>query len=218
MDYALPGVIRVESDGPVRIVRLARPEQLNAVNEELHLALTRLFPMLSADPRRARRRHHRRGARVLGRRRLRSARPDGEGPRAAARRDRGGSRARAEHDPLPDPRGGRRQRAGRGPRLQRDRALGRRLHGRVRLPRGPARGGGPRGGRRRPAHLAAAHEPAAREGVRVHGRPDQRGARGGRSASRITSARTARCSPRRSPPPTRSLRCRVRPWRRPSAC
>jgi enoyl-CoA hydratase/carnithine racemase len=49
MDYRLPGVIRVEADGPLRIVRLARPEQLNAVNEELHLGLTRLFPMLSAD-------------------------------------------------------------------------------------------------------------------------------------------------------------------------
>lgn len=50
MSYDLPGVIRVESDGPVRIVRLARAEQLNAVNEELHLGLTRLFPQLGADP------------------------------------------------------------------------------------------------------------------------------------------------------------------------
>jgi enoyl-CoA hydratase len=49
MDYDLPDVIRVEADGPVRIVRLSRPEQLNAINEELHLALTRLFPQLSAD-------------------------------------------------------------------------------------------------------------------------------------------------------------------------
>ena len=31
MDYSLPEAIRVESDGPVRIVRLNRPEQLNAV-------------------------------------------------------------------------------------------------------------------------------------------------------------------------------------------
>jgi len=50
MDYPLPPAVRVESDGPVRIVRLSRPEQLNAVNEELHLGLTRLFPLLSADP------------------------------------------------------------------------------------------------------------------------------------------------------------------------
>jgi enoyl-CoA hydratase/carnithine racemase len=50
LDYsALPRAIRVEADGPVRIVRLARAEHLNAVNEELHLALTRLFPLLSAD-------------------------------------------------------------------------------------------------------------------------------------------------------------------------
>jgi len=50
MDYDLPDVIAVEADGPVRIVRLTRPEQLNAVNDELHLGLTRLFPQLSADP------------------------------------------------------------------------------------------------------------------------------------------------------------------------
>ena len=45
----LSDVIRVEIDGPIRIVRLARAEQLNAINDELHFALTRLFPMLSAD-------------------------------------------------------------------------------------------------------------------------------------------------------------------------
>jgi len=49
MHYDLPDVIRVEADGPVRIVRLARPDNLNAINEELHLGLTRLFPQLSAD-------------------------------------------------------------------------------------------------------------------------------------------------------------------------
>src|SRR5262249_22062698 len=50
MDYPLPQAVRVEIDGPVRIVRLARPDQLNAVNDELHLGLTRVFPLLSADP------------------------------------------------------------------------------------------------------------------------------------------------------------------------
>jgi enoyl-CoA hydratase len=50
MEYDLPSAVRVESDGPVRIVRLSRPEQLNAVNEDLHLGLTRVFPLLSADP------------------------------------------------------------------------------------------------------------------------------------------------------------------------
>src|SRR5262245_57880823 len=50
MDYSLPDEVRVESDGPVRIVRLSRPAQLNAVNGDLHLGLTRVFPMLTADP------------------------------------------------------------------------------------------------------------------------------------------------------------------------
>jgi enoyl-CoA hydratase/carnithine racemase len=50
MKYDLPDAIRVDTDGPVRIVRLTRPEQLNAVNEELHMGLTRVFPQLSADP------------------------------------------------------------------------------------------------------------------------------------------------------------------------
>jgi len=49
MHYDLSDVIRVEADGPLRIVRLNRPEQLNAINDELHLALTRLFPQLTAD-------------------------------------------------------------------------------------------------------------------------------------------------------------------------
>jgi enoyl-CoA hydratase/carnithine racemase len=49
MKYELPNVITVEADGPVRIVRLNRPEQLNAINDELHLGLTQLFPQVSAD-------------------------------------------------------------------------------------------------------------------------------------------------------------------------
>lgn len=49
MPYDLPDVVRVEEDGPVRIVRLSRPEQLNAVNDELHMALAQVFPQLSDD-------------------------------------------------------------------------------------------------------------------------------------------------------------------------
>jgi enoyl-CoA hydratase/carnithine racemase len=49
MEYELPDAVRVEADGPVRVVKLSRPEQLNAVNDDLHLALTRVFPMLTAD-------------------------------------------------------------------------------------------------------------------------------------------------------------------------
>jgi enoyl-CoA hydratase len=43
------GVIEVESDGPIRVVRLNRPEQLNATNHDLHQALADLFPRLDAD-------------------------------------------------------------------------------------------------------------------------------------------------------------------------
>jgi enoyl-CoA hydratase/carnithine racemase len=49
MEYQLPDAIRVEIDGPLRIVRLNRPEQLNAVNDDLHLGLASVFPQLSAD-------------------------------------------------------------------------------------------------------------------------------------------------------------------------
>ena len=41
--------IEVESDGAVRIVRLNRPEQLNATNHELHEGLAALFPQVDAD-------------------------------------------------------------------------------------------------------------------------------------------------------------------------
>ena len=49
MKYDLPGVLQVEADGPIRIVRLNRPEQLNATNRELHAGLAALFPQLDAD-------------------------------------------------------------------------------------------------------------------------------------------------------------------------
>jgi enoyl-CoA hydratase/carnithine racemase len=49
MHYDLPDAVRVEADGPVRIVRLNRPEHLNAVDDDLHRGLAQLFPQLSAD-------------------------------------------------------------------------------------------------------------------------------------------------------------------------
>ena len=49
MTYDLPDELRVETDGPLRIVRLNRPEQLNATNHVLHRALAGLFPQLDAD-------------------------------------------------------------------------------------------------------------------------------------------------------------------------
>lgn len=47
--YDVPDAILVEVDGPIRIVRLNRPEQLNATNHELHQGLAELFPQLDAD-------------------------------------------------------------------------------------------------------------------------------------------------------------------------
>jgi enoyl-CoA hydratase/carnithine racemase len=49
MKYDLPDVIQVEADGPIRVIRLNRPEQLNATNHELHSGLAALFPQLDAD-------------------------------------------------------------------------------------------------------------------------------------------------------------------------
>jgi enoyl-CoA hydratase/carnithine racemase len=48
--YDLPAEIQVEADGPVRIVRLNRPDDLNATNHVLHSGLASLWPQLDADP------------------------------------------------------------------------------------------------------------------------------------------------------------------------
>lgn len=45
----MPAEITVEADGPLRIIRLNRPEDLNAVNHDLHEGLADLFPQISAD-------------------------------------------------------------------------------------------------------------------------------------------------------------------------
>lgn len=47
--YDVPSEITVEADGPLRIVRLNRPAELNAVNHSLHEGLADLFPQISAD-------------------------------------------------------------------------------------------------------------------------------------------------------------------------
>jgi enoyl-CoA hydratase len=47
--YAVPDEVEVESDGPVRVVRLNRPDHLNATNHELHRGLAELFPQIDAD-------------------------------------------------------------------------------------------------------------------------------------------------------------------------
>ncbi|MDA8046732.1 MAG: enoyl-CoA hydratase/isomerase family protein [Actinomycetota bacterium] len=47
--YHLPEEIQVEADGPIRIVRLNRPEDLNATNHVLHQGLAQLWPQIDAD-------------------------------------------------------------------------------------------------------------------------------------------------------------------------
>ena len=47
--YDVPDEIEVSSDGPIRIIRLNRPEQLNASNHALHKGLAGLFPQLDED-------------------------------------------------------------------------------------------------------------------------------------------------------------------------
>ena len=89
--YDLPDVITVEADGPVRIVRLNRPDQLNATNHELHRRAGRALPAARRRPRRTGRGAHRQRPGLLGRRRLRLHRrahrrrrpPRGEPPRRA---------------------------------------------------------------------------------------------------------------------------------------
>ncbi|MBO2447736.1 enoyl-CoA hydratase/isomerase family protein [Actinomadura barringtoniae] len=46
----LPAELTVECDGPVRIVRLDRPAELNAVNRSLHWALANVWQRLARDP------------------------------------------------------------------------------------------------------------------------------------------------------------------------
>ena len=179
MDYDLPDVDprRGRRPGAHRAARRV-PEQLNAINDELHLGLTRLFPQLSADA----------DARV--------AVITGEGRAFSA----GGDFDLL--DRMANDRALRRDVIAEGRELVLNMIRCRVPV--VAAVNGPAVGlgcsvialsdvvymaesaylsdphvtVGPRRGRRRPAHLAAAHEPAAREGVRVHRRPHQRGARG----------------------------------------
>jgi enoyl-CoA hydratase len=49
MTYDVPDEIQVEVDGPIRIIRLNRPDDLNATNRVLHKGLAELFPQLDAD-------------------------------------------------------------------------------------------------------------------------------------------------------------------------
>jgi enoyl-CoA hydratase len=48
--YDLTDDVLVESDGPIRIIRLNRPDHLNATNHTLHKAIADVFAQLDADP------------------------------------------------------------------------------------------------------------------------------------------------------------------------
>ena len=48
--YDHTDVIQVEADGPIRIVRLNRPDVLNATNHELHENVAKIWPQLDEDP------------------------------------------------------------------------------------------------------------------------------------------------------------------------
>jgi len=48
--YDLPPELEIEIDGPIRVVRLNRPDELNATNHPLHRGLAGLFPQVDADP------------------------------------------------------------------------------------------------------------------------------------------------------------------------
>jgi enoyl-CoA hydratase/carnithine racemase len=47
--YNVPDEIQIESDGPIRIVRLNRPEELNATNHVLHQGIAELWPQIDLD-------------------------------------------------------------------------------------------------------------------------------------------------------------------------
>ncbi len=47
--YRVPDEIQVESDGPIRIVRLNRPDDLNATNHVLHQGIAELWPQIDLD-------------------------------------------------------------------------------------------------------------------------------------------------------------------------
>ncbi|MGW0173738.1 enoyl-CoA hydratase/isomerase family protein [Rhodococcus sp. NPDC003322] len=47
--YDMPAEVDVRAEGSLRIITLNRPDALNAVNDELHSGLARLWPQLSAD-------------------------------------------------------------------------------------------------------------------------------------------------------------------------
>jgi enoyl-CoA hydratase len=48
--YDMPAEIDVRADGALRIITLNRPDDLNAVNDNLHVGLARLWQRMTDDP------------------------------------------------------------------------------------------------------------------------------------------------------------------------
>jgi enoyl-CoA hydratase/carnithine racemase len=48
--YDLPDEIQIEVDGPLRLIRFNRPDDLNAANEPLHTGMARVFTQINEDP------------------------------------------------------------------------------------------------------------------------------------------------------------------------
>ena len=48
--YDLPDEVQVEMDGPIRVVRLNRPDDLNAADHSLHQGLARVWRQVDEDP------------------------------------------------------------------------------------------------------------------------------------------------------------------------
>ena len=44
--YGMPDEIKVEADGALRIITLNRPDDLNAVNDNLHVGLAKIWEEL----------------------------------------------------------------------------------------------------------------------------------------------------------------------------
>lgn len=47
--YSVPPSIEVSADGPLRIITLNRPDNLNATNHELHQGIAEIWPQIDAD-------------------------------------------------------------------------------------------------------------------------------------------------------------------------
>ncbi len=65
--YDMPAEIDVNADGGLRIITLNRPDELNAVNDPLHVGLAKIWEALNEDCRRAGSGDHRCGPGLFGR-------------------------------------------------------------------------------------------------------------------------------------------------------